>query len=138
MTDSPASAPAADPTPAGEPSPSPVPSPRELAEKYFRCWAGRDFSGLSAFLADDVTFDGPLASIQGRDTCLEGLSGLAGATTRLEVELRLADEHDVMTWFSLTVGDAEPVPVVNWCHVENGLIRSIRVAFDPRGMLAAG
>jgi hypothetical protein len=77
-------------------SPAPGRSPRELAETSFRCWAGRDFSGISAFLADDV-----------------------------------------MTWFSLTVGDAEPVPVVNWCHVENGLIRAIRVAFDPRGMLAA-
>lgn len=138
MTDSSAPAPKTRPAPARESSPSPAPAPRELAEAYFRCWDARDFSDLAPLLADDVAFDGPLASIQGRDACLEGLSGLARATTRLEVERRLADEHDVMTWFSLTVGDAEPTPVVNWCHVENGLIRAIRVAFDPRGMLAAG
>lgn len=71
---------------ASAPSPAPVPSPRELAESHFRCWAGRDLTGLAAFLANDATFDDPLASILWRGACLEGLSGLARATTRVEGE----------------------------------------------------
>ncbi|MCG7311133.1 nuclear transport factor 2 family protein [Brachybacterium sp. ACRRE] len=115
-----------------------TPSPRDLAGTYFDCWRRRDFAELAPHLADDVAFDGPLASLRGREDCLEGLVGLARATTHLEVERRLADEEDVMTWFSLGVGDSEPTPVVNWCHVEGGRIRAIRVTFDPRGILAAG
>jgi len=29
---------------------------------------------------------------------------------------------------------ADPVPVANWMHVEDGRITRIRAAFDPRGI----
>jgi hypothetical protein len=29
----------------------------------------------------------------------------------------------------------DPMPVANWCHVEDGLVTRIRVVFDPRPML---
>jgi len=29
---------------------------------------------------------------------------------------------------------ADPVPVANWMHIEDGKITRIRVAFDPRGL----
>jgi hypothetical protein len=31
---------------------------------------------------------------------------------------------------------ADPVPVANWMHIEDGKITRIRVAFDPRGIVA--
>lgn len=118
---------------------TPAPStPQEVAELYFDSWQQRDMSPLAAVLAADVTFDGPLASLTGRADCLDGLVGLARATTRLTVRRRLADHSDVMTWFDLAVGSSEPTPVVNWCEVADGLITHIRVTFDPRGMLADG
>lgn len=113
-------------------------SPRQLAELYFACWEKKDFAELAPHLAEDVTFDGPLADIVGRDECLEGLAGLARATTTLDVKRRLADEANVMTWFELSIGCAPVTPVVNWCEVESGRIARIRVVFDPREILAAG
>lgn len=112
-------------------------SPRELAELYFSCWQRKNFADLAPHLADEVTFDGPLATVTGSKDCLDGLTGLARATTDLDVRLRLADTTDVMTWFDLTVEGADPTPVVNWCHVDAGRIAAIRVTFDPRGMLEA-
>lgn len=113
-------------------------TPEQLAALYFDCWERADFTDLSDHLADDVTFDGPMANLAGRDACLAGLSGLAGATTSLTVRRRLADDTGVMTWFDLAVGTAEATPVVNWCECADGRIRRIRVTFDPRGILAAG
>jgi hypothetical protein len=46
-----------------------------------------------------------------------------------------ADNQDVITWFELRTATAGPLPVVNWSHVEDGLITRIRVTFDPRPLL---
>jgi ketosteroid isomerase-like protein len=110
----------------------------ELAETYFNAWRERDAEQLRSILADDVTFDGPMAKIDNADDAVKGLMGLAAATTKLEVRERLADGDDVITWFELTTEDAGPLPTANWSHVEDGKITAIRVAFDPRPLLGNG
>ena len=110
-------------------------APLELAETYFAAWQEQDADTLRSVLADDVTFEGPMATIDNADEAVKGLMGLAAATTRLEVRKRLADGDDVITWFELSVEDAGPVPTANWSHVEDGKITAIRVAFDPRPLL---
>ena len=60
-------------------------TPLELAETYFAAWQDRDADRLRAILADDVTFTGPLATIDNADEAVEGLMGLAAATTKLDV-----------------------------------------------------
>jgi ketosteroid isomerase-like protein len=110
-------------------------TPLELAETYFTAWQSQDAESLRAILADDVTFDGPMATIDNADEAVKGLIGLAAATTKLEVRKRLADGDDVITWFELSTDDAGPLPTVNWSHVEDGKITEIRVAFDPRPLL---
>jgi hypothetical protein len=42
--------------------------PRTVAETYFRAWKKRDFAGLRSILADDVGFQGPLATLDRRLT----------------------------------------------------------------------
>ncbi|GAA4776526.1 nuclear transport factor 2 family protein [Microbacterium gilvum] len=109
----------------------------ELAEDYLVAWQGRDFVRLRSLLADDVSFIGPLAAIEGADECIAGLEGMAQVLERIEVRERLAEGSSVITWFDLHTTVADPVPTANWMQVEGGLITRIRVAFDPRGILAA-
>jgi hypothetical protein len=45
-----------------------------------------------------------------------------------------AGSDDVLTWYDMLTLVADPVPVANWMHVENGKITRIRAAFDPRGI----
>jgi len=110
-------------------------TPLELAETYFAAWQDQDADRLRAILADNVTFEGPLATIDNADEAVEGLMRLAAATTELEVLTRLADGDDVITWFEISTEDAGPLPTANWSHVENDRITAIRVAFDPRPLL---
>jgi hypothetical protein len=114
---------------------TPTTTPMDLAGAYFAAWESKDADAFRALLADDVSFQGPLATLHDADEAVAGLMGLAEATTALVVRKRLADDADVITWFDLTVGDSGPVPTVNWSHVEGGLITAIRVAFDPRPLL---
>ena len=110
-------------------------TPMDLAETYFAAWQAQDAEALRAVLADDVSFVGPMATLDNAEDAVRGLMGLAAATTRLEVRKRLADGEDVITWFELSTAEAGPLPTVNWSHVEDGRITGIRVAFDPRPLL---
>jgi ketosteroid isomerase-like protein len=112
-------------------------TPLDLAETYFTAWQDQDADALRAILADDVTFDGPMATLDNAEEAVEGLMGLAAATTKLEVRKRLADGDDVITWFEISTEDAGPLPTANWSRVEDGKITAIRVAFDPRPLLGS-
>jgi hypothetical protein len=107
----------------------------ELAGRYFDAWQARDEQVLSEILAEDVTFRGPLGTANGRTECIAGLMGMLGIVTAIEVQARVADDHDVITWFDLHTTTAAPTPTANWSHVEGGRITRIRVAFDPRGIV---
>jgi ketosteroid isomerase-like protein len=108
-----------------------------VAAVYFDAWQARDFGRLRSVLADDVTFAGALGEVSGADECLKGLEGLGRIMTGIDVQKVFADGPDVLTWYDMRTSVAPPVPVANWMRVENGKITRIRVAFDPRGIVAA-
>jgi hypothetical protein len=109
----------------------------ELATRYFTAWQARDEQALSEILAENVTFRGPLGTANGRTECIAGLMGMLGIVTAIEVQARVADDHDVITWFDLRTTAAAPEPTANRSHAEDGQITRIRVAFDPRGIVGA-
>ena len=111
-------------------------TPAQISETYFSAWQAGDFDTLRAILADDVEFVGTLGRASGVEDCLGGLRGLRQILERIEVHARVASDTDVITWFDLHTGGAQPTPTANWSHVENGKITRIRVTFDPRAMLA--
>lgn len=105
-----------------------------LATTYLRAWQEHDWSALRSVLADDVTFRGPLASLDDADACVQGLKGMSQIMTEVVVRKRFVDGSDVLTWFDLHTTVAPPVPTANWSHVEDGRITAIRVAFDARAL----
>ena len=121
----------------GQARENPVHQAAELASRYFTAWQTRDEQALAEILAEDVTFRGPLGTANGRTECIAGLIGMLGIVTAIKVQARVANDHDVITWFDLHTRAAAPAPTANWSHVEDGQIARIRVAFDPRGILGA-
>jgi hypothetical protein len=112
--------------------------PRSVAATYFRAWKDRDFPTLRSILADDVTFVGPLATLDDADACVKGLEGMSQILDDIVVQHVFVDGPDVLTWFDLHTTLAPPAPTANWQHVENGRITAIRVAFDPRALTGGG
>ncbi|GAA3168157.1 MULTISPECIES: nuclear transport factor 2 family protein [Streptomyces] len=108
----------------------------QIDETYFAAWENGDFDTIRAMLADEVDFVGALGQARGVEEFLTGLRGLGQVLTRIEVRARLADSTDVMTWFNLHTSVAAPAASAKWTHIENGKITRIRVAFDPRDLLA--
>lgn len=110
-------------------------STRHAAETYVASWRDKDFTRFRTVLADDVTFSGPLAQLSGIDDVAKGMEGLGQITTDVVVRRMVVDGADVITWFDLHTRIADPTPVANWSHVEDGKITRIQVTFDPRGLV---
>jgi hypothetical protein len=110
---------------------------KTVAATYFSAWKAKDWSTLRSVLADDVTFRGPLASLDDADSCVRGLQGMAEIMTDVVIHKTFADGADVLTWFDLHTTVAPPAPTANWSHVENSKITTIRVTFDARRLAPA-
>jgi hypothetical protein len=106
--------------------------PRTLASTYFRAWKDKDFVTLRSILADDATFGGPLGRAADADECMRGLQGMSPIVTDIVIQKMFVDGPDVLTWFDLHTTKADPAPVANWSHVENGKIARSQVTFDAR------
>src|SRR5262249_50993260 len=102
-----------------------------------QAWKAKDSQTLRSILAEEVTFDGPLARLRGADDVAAGLERLSRITSDITVHKRFIDDQDVLTWFDLHTTIAPPVPVANWSRVEDGKITRIAVTFDPREIVAA-
>jgi SnoaL-like domain len=110
----------------------------DVAATYLQAWRAGDFDTLRTILADDATFDGPLGHARSADECITGLRGMSKIMTDIVIRKTFVDGNDVLTWFDLHTADTDPLPTVNWRHVENGKITSIRVTFDPRPLTQPG
>jgi SnoaL-like domain len=111
--------------------------PRALAAAYFESWRAADVPRLRSILADDVSFSGPLAQVDGADEYADSIRGLFQATEKVVVHKMWVDGEDVLTWFDLHMPGAPATAVAQWCHVQNGKVKRVQVTFDPRGILAA-
>jgi hypothetical protein len=111
-------------------------SPAAVGATYFDAWKRGDFAAVRSILADDVTFDGPLGRASNAEECVEGLRRMSKIVTDIVIRKTFVDGQDVLTWFELHTADTEPLPTVNWRHIEDGKITSIRVTFDPRPLTA--
>ena len=111
-------------------------TPKETMQSYFTHWNDGAFDELQALFADDVDFAGPMGTARGPQECRRGLEGVASMTTDRRVITMLAEGDEVITWFELHAEGIAPIPVANRATVgQDGRIRRIRVAFDPRALL---
>jgi hypothetical protein len=108
-------------------------SPKEIAESYFETWKDHNFEAFHSLLADDATFLGPLGQANNASECTQGIKGLSTIVTHIDIQHMWVDGNEVITWYDLhTSKTKQPLPVVNWIHIENNKIKSIKVTFDPR------
>jgi predicted lipid-binding transport protein (Tim44 family) len=108
----------------------------QVAEAYFEAWKSKDVERVRPLLHPDVDFAGALGATRGAEETLTGLAGMFAMTDQVDVVRRWVDGPDVLTWFELRTAKTGPMAIVNWSHVDEGLITRIRVTFDPRPMLS--
>jgi SnoaL-like domain len=103
-----------------------------VATIYFDAWKAKDFDTMRSLVAQDVSFEGPLATLVGTEDYMKGIQGLSQVISEIVIRKTFVDGQDVLTWYDMHTTVASPVPVANWLHVEEGKITALRVAFDAR------
>ena len=111
-------------------------TPADTASAYFDGWRRHDAESLRDVLAEDIVFDGPMGHVEGLEDNIASLHGLLGIVRDVVIRHVFVDGADVATVYDLhTTVAAEPLLVVNWSHVVDGRITTMRVVFDPRPLV---
>jgi hypothetical protein len=99
-------------------------------DAYLRALARKDIS--AAPLHPDVTFKSPLSPlIQGSDAVRQAFNGFFPAMKGINVNRHIANDEWCAVLFEMETPFGT-LPMVDWLHVLDGQIKSIRVYFDPR------
>jgi hypothetical protein len=106
--------------------------PANLAAACFDAWKTDDFDAMRSLVAEDVRFEGPLATLEGAEDYIEGIRGLYRIVSDIVIRKTFVDGQDVLTWYEMHTTVGSPVAGANWLHVEGGKITALRVAFDAR------
>ena len=104
-------------------------------DAYLSALAAKDIS--AAPLHPDVTFASPLSPlIQGLDAVRQAFAGFFPAMKGIKVSRHIANSEWCATLFEMETPFGI-LPMVDCFHVVDGQIKSIRVYFDPRPIVAA-
>jgi ketosteroid isomerase-like protein len=113
-----------------------MPSPAETVERYFDAWTSKDFGTARSLLHDDLSFSGPIETLDNADALIESLKGLAQIVTGAERHGLVEQGDQVAVIYDLHTVPIPNAPVAEWYTVRDGKIASMRAFFDARPFAA--
>jgi len=108
-------------------------NPRGLVLSSVGALDDENFSLARRYVSDDMMFDGSLASRQRADAIFADLERMR---PKYDVKKVFAEGNDVCVLYDVTLSGVK-VFTCGWYQVNDGKIRSLKVVFDPRPVLAA-
>ena len=111
----------------------------DVAARYLEAFASGDSTTTRTLLADDFTFRGPMAEIDGADGFITETAPLASIVDGHDVLRLWEDGNEVCVVFDLNVrtpAGAGSVSMCEWLTVVDGLITSSRLVFDTAAFAA--
>ena len=111
---------------------------RDLVDQYFAALTRKDLATLRTLLHDDLSFKGPLATLDSADAYLHGLGHVTAAMTGLERRVVVAEGENVIQTYDVILGAASAaVPVAEWLQVRDDRIAAIQMYLDARAFTDA-
>lgn len=106
----------------------------DVATAFLNAWAGQDLAAAGRYLADDFTFDGPLAHYRSAQEFLTGSQAfaakLSGAWSTLAA---FGDEREALLLYDLQLRSGAAMRVADHYTVEGGKILSEQILWDTYG-----
>jgi limonene-1,2-epoxide hydrolase len=104
-------------------------STAEIARAFTQAWTRGDMETAADYLADDVTFDGPINHSRGKQEYIAGLSAFAQRASDLNILAVLGDDDQAMIMYELTTGPHRAT-YVERLTLHDGKIQTDRLIFD--------
>ena len=102
------------------------------ALKYFDHWSKKEYQASAKYLADQLSFKGPIDTFNNSKDYLQAISRLSTIVTEVRRKKTFIDGKDALFVYDLVTTVAGSVPCAEWIHSDNGKVESIQVFFDAR------
>lgn len=109
---------------------APEPALEALTRKYLDAVGSKDLDTVQSLLAQDVTFVGPVMNIQGAPNVLESFRRIGAIHVRNDVKRVFVDGDEICVIYDFVSDTVGSIPTIEWLHVQNGRIASIRLYYD--------
>ena len=113
-----------------------MPSSGEIVERYFDAWTSKDFDTARSLLHDDLSFRGPIETLDSADAMMESIKGLAQIVTGAERQGLVEQGEQVCVIYDLHTVPIPTAPVAEWYTLRDGKIASMQAFFDARPFAA--
>jgi ketosteroid isomerase-like protein len=108
----------------------------EIVERYFDAWTSKDFATARSLLRDDLSFRGPIETLDSADALMDSIKGLAQIVTGAERRGIVEQGDQVCVIYDLHTVPVPTAAVAEWYTVADGRIASIQAFFDARPFAA--
>src|SRR5215831_14452500 len=109
----------------------------EIVQGLMHAMRKGDFAAARKYLADDLSFQGPIEAFVKPEPYLESLKTLHHIIDRVDVKKMFVDHDDVCLLYDMvTKTSAGTAFIAEWHQVKDGKIAAIRVVFDARPFAA--
>ncbi|MDQ3931195.1 MAG: nuclear transport factor 2 family protein, partial [Chloroflexota bacterium] len=105
-------------------------TPLDIAVAFTQAWTGHDMETASHYLAEEVTFQGPLQHSTGIQEYLSGLAAFARAVTGMRVLAALGDDHQALIMYEVSTAPFGTLTCAEHLTIRNGKIVADRLTFD--------
>lgn len=117
-------------------------TPAALARSFTQAWASHDLDTAAGYLADDVTFQGPVAGkLTGKQAYMVGLTPFANSVTGLNILAAFGDDAQAVIMYEAATAHAGTLTCAELLTFRDGKIVADRLTFDTfpvRGGAVAG
>lgn len=109
---------------------------REIINRYFTAFAQKDLTTMRTLIHDDVSFQGPLATLDNADDYMHGMAQMTANLTRLERRMLWLSGNDACQVYDLILtAPTVTMPVAAWITVRGDRIAAVRVFSDVRPLV---
>jgi predicted ester cyclase len=101
---------------------------KDIVMSFVKALNNEDFKTARRYVSDNMSFVGPLATLNGADTYFKDMERIR---LKFEINKVFVDGDDVCLLYDFNAGP-KSLFGCGWYHLEQGKISSLRVVFDPR------
>src|SRR5215813_5190554 len=114
-------------------------NPRSIVERYLTALYGGDEETARQCLADELSFHGPAASVNGADNYLKASAHAVGAVKGIEIHRLFVDGSDAAAFYSLHIDHpVGSITIADWYQLEGDRICAIRTILDTGPLVSTG
>ncbi|HKS71098.1 MAG TPA: nuclear transport factor 2 family protein [Ktedonobacterales bacterium] len=106
------------------------PTTAAIARTFTETWTRHDMDATAGYLAEDVTFEGPVGHSVGKQAYVEGLSKFAQLVSGVKILAALGDDTQALIMYELATPKFGTLTCAEWLTFRDGKIAADRFTYD--------